>query len=81
MVGLRPTVRWQRYVKDWLAQAHDAEIVELVPSPDGKTGSVTVRFSGRTALDEKYLRIGEGVELLDAFKVIAVGKISAVSDV
>jgi hypothetical protein len=80
VVGLRPTIRWQRYIEAWLESAFDVEITSIESSPENGCNTVGLRFSERAQLDSEWLREGELIELLDAFRVIGVGKILHISD-
>lgn len=71
-VGLRPTVRWQRFVAESQETAWDGEIVRLSSASD-RHSLVELRFRDEATLKPEWLVSGEGVELLDGPRVIAVG--------
>ena len=77
-VGLRPTVRWQRHVAEWLSGAWDAEIVEIAPLSTERVGEAVLRFSDGAEISPEWTRAGELIELLDGPRVIGVGVLRAV---
>jgi len=80
VVGLRPTIRFQRYIADWMEIAWDVEIIDLDIDENTWTGSVILKFIRNVKPKTEWLKEGELIELLDAYRVIAVGKISNTSD-
>jgi len=72
--GLRPTVRWQRHVGEWLESAWDGEISRLAP-PEDHYQLVQLRFVENATINPDWLAVGELIELLDGARVIAVGVI------
>jgi hypothetical protein len=76
-VGMRPMIRWSRYVEKWLANSWDAEIVEWSPVRGERNGTAVLRFSGGGAEEEAPFAEGEQVEMLDGHRVIGVGCIQA----
>lgn len=77
-VGMRPIIRFQRYVDEWLSGVWDVEIKELEIDEKTWSGVATLRLSTRAPNNLKGLKEGELIELLDAYRVIAVGKITEV---
>ena len=75
IVGLRPMIRWQRYIKEWLSAAWDVEIMELHVESGTRHGTVKLRFSEKATIAESWLQAGELIELLDGYRVIGVGAI------
>jgi hypothetical protein len=78
VVGLRPIIRFQRYVADWFLEAWDVEIVGLDIDPDNWSGLTKIRFARNITPKKEWLKEGELIELLDAYRVIAVGKIETI---
>ncbi len=83
VVGLRPTIRFQRAVGDWLSGGRDVEIINL--DFDESTGSSTVElrlanpaFEGEEKT-RRHLVEDELVELLDSYRVIGVGRITSIN--
>ncbi len=80
VVGLRPTIRFQRYVEDWIKTAWDVEIIDLDINADTWSGTAKMKFTKNILPKKEWLKDGELVELLDAYRVIAVGKIIAIEN-
>lgn len=77
IVGLRPTVRWQRHIDAWLSSAWDAEITGVEPSEEIGLYKVEMQFVPHAAIEEVWCTEGEPIELLDAYRVIGVGVVTA----
>ena len=79
LAGLRPTIRFQRGVPDWLSGGRDVEVTDLHLEGDSWCGSLEFRLANAKFESEektaKYLVEGELFELLDGYRVIGVGKI------
>jgi hypothetical protein len=74
--GYRATVRWQNFWEEWLSVGgYDAEIFFPEPRPQSRIQVSRIRFWEGSTLDEKYLAVGEPIELLEGVKVVAVGVI------
>ncbi|RMF58485.1 MAG: hypothetical protein D6746_09690 [Bacteroidetes bacterium] len=73
--GMRPTIRWQRYVEAWLERIRDAQCEELEFDGSTRIGLARMQLMSDDPLPSKMLQPGELVELLDGSRVIAVGKI------
>ncbi len=74
-IGMRPIIRFQRYIDEWLSIASDVEIKELEIDETTWSGITKLQFSSRIPDNLNGLKEGELIELLDAYRVIAVGKI------
>ena len=79
-LGLRPTIRFQRNTETWLKIAWDVQITHLDISQKNGTVVVKLRFSEKASPDMTYVQSGELIELLEAYRVIGVGKILTVED-
>ncbi len=80
VIGLRPIIRFQRYVEQWLESAWDIEIIDI--DFDSITLISTVKFRLSPNAPEQLdglLRENELIEILDAYRVIAVGKIISIA--
>jgi hypothetical protein len=75
VIGLRPSIRFQKYVSDWMMVARDVEIIDLDIDTNTWSGIVKMKFTRNVSPREEWLKKGELIELLDAYRVIAVGKI------
>lgn len=71
--GLRLGIRWQRYAYEDRDIYRDAEIEQISLDPVSRQGDVTVRLISDVRGD--WIRHGELVEILEGFKVVAVGSI------
>jgi len=80
VIGLRPTIRFQRDVGKWLSLAWDVEIAELDIDLQTMCGTAALAFSGGASPDMQNIKEGELIELLDAYRVIGVGKIIHISN-
>ena len=67
-IGMRPTIRWQRDVGTWCTSAWDVQVVDL-----REDGHVKLAISPDAIVPENLDVPGEGIELLDGHRVIAVG--------
>lgn len=76
-VGMRSTIRWQRYVREHLERSRDVECTRLTFDPVGQRGSAKVRLISNDPMPPEWLRDGNLIELLDGYKVIAVGRITS----
>lgn len=72
--GLRLGIRWQRHIQEWLAMYRDVTIVDLAVEPTTGHGSAELRPVSE--VPEEWLKQGELVELLEGYKVVAVGRIA-----
>lgn len=80
VVGLRPTIRFQRYVEDWMKTAWDVEIIDLDIDTNTWSGLAKMKFTMNASPRKEWLKDGELIELLDAYRVIAVGKLMTIEN-
>ncbi|MBK8012137.1 MAG: hypothetical protein IPK13_12375 [Deltaproteobacteria bacterium] len=73
--GMRSTIRWQRYLQEHLERARDVECTRISFDPGSLRGSATVRLISDAPVPPQWLQEGNLIELLDGYKVIAVGRI------
>jgi hypothetical protein len=76
-VGMRPTIRWQRYLQEHLERSRDVECTRITFDPASQRGSATVRLISDDPMPPEWLHEGNLIELLDGYKVIAVGRITS----
>lgn len=76
--GLRPTIRFQRNVAAWITLAWDVQMIRWEPTDSTWRGLAELAFSKDANPDREYLQPGELIELLSAYRVIAVGKVREV---
>jgi hypothetical protein len=72
--GMRPNVRWQRHVDEWLNGSWDAEIVGL--DEGCQTTDAVLQFSDEAEVPADLEIPGELFELLDGYRVIGVGRVT-----
>ena len=76
-LGMRPTVRWQRYLREYLERARDVECTSVAFDQATNRGSATLRLISEDPVPTEWLREGSLIELLDGYRVIAVGRVTA----
>jgi hypothetical protein len=76
-VGMRPTVRWQRYLREHLERARDAECKSILFDEATRRGSATIGLISDDPEPTDWLREGNLIEFLDGYRVIAVDRIAA----
>lgn len=74
-IGMRPTIRFQRYITEWLFCAWDVEVKELEIDKITWSGIAKLQFSPQAINNINGLKENELIELMDAYRVIGVGKI------
>ena len=70
-------MRGQRYAKEHLERTRDVEFVRVSFDRSDMRGSATVRLVSTDPLPPQWRDEGNLIELLDGYRVIAVGRISA----
>lgn len=75
-VGMRPTIRWQRHLREHVERARDVECTSVAFDPATSRGSATVQLSAPDPVPSEWLREGNLIELLDGYRVIAIGRIT-----
>jgi hypothetical protein len=73
--GMRPTIRWQRYLREHLDLARDVECTSVSFDQTSSRGSAAFRFNANELVPREWLSEGSLIELLDGYRVIAVGRI------
>jgi hypothetical protein len=73
--GLRAAIRWQKYVREYLERLRDVEAVEISCDSVTLQGSASLRMISDEPVPDDWLREGSLIELLDGYKVIAVGRV------
>jgi hypothetical protein len=76
-VGMRPTIRWQRFLQEHLECSRDVECMQIRFDPQSLRGSATVRLVSDVSVPPEWLHRGSLIELLDGYKVIAVGRVAS----
>ena len=78
-IGLRSLIRFQRKIRESLTIASDVQLMSLEVDPTTWRGTATLEFFDDDTPTLKNAKEGELFELLEAYNVIAVGKILAVA--
>jgi hypothetical protein len=73
--GMRLSIRWQSYLDEYLRCARDVECKVLDFDPLTAKGKASCTLSSVEAVPTEWLQDGELVELLNGFRVLAIGKI------
>jgi hypothetical protein len=73
---MRPTIRWQRYLREHLERSRDVECTHVSFDPATMRASITLRLIADDP-PAAWLHAGNLIELLDGYQVIAVGRIAA----
>ena len=74
--GLRLGIRWQRRIQEHTELYRDIQFERLTVDPGTRRGIAIGRLTGVDPVPPDWLRNGELVELLEGFKVVAVGYIT-----
>jgi hypothetical protein len=78
VVGLRPIIRFQRFLDDWLRCAWDVELTQIEFDEQYWSGVARFELSKNAPKNLQGLKEGELIELLDGYRVIGVGRIISV---
>lgn len=84
VIGLRPTIRFQKFIRESLEGGWDVEILDLEHKVDENVSSgqaVRLRLNKRESPYVRFLEEGQLFELLDGYRVIGVGKITSIENV
>ncbi len=73
--GMRPMIRWQRHIDEYLKGAWDVTVLKFDMDEKNRIGTAELIFIKEAVIPPEWLQEGELLELLDGFRVIAVGKI------
>jgi hypothetical protein len=73
--GMRLQIRWQRHLEEYLRCARDIECNILHFDPSTSKGKALCTFASDETPPSEWLQNGELVELLNGFRVLAIGKI------
>lgn len=77
--GMRLSIRWQRFLDAYLQCARDVECRVLAYDSITSRGKVACSLSSEAPVPTEWLQDGQLVELLNGFRVLAVGKVSSTS--
>lgn len=74
--GMRTTIRWQRFVEEYLDNAQDAEWSEIDYRKDSLQGKAICKIRAAELTPKNIEPTGELVEFLNGHRVVAVGRVS-----
>lgn len=74
--GMRTTIRWQRYLNEFMQCARDVQWETINFDPATSQGQATCRLTSDDPLPSEWLKDGELIELLSGFRVLAIGRIT-----
>lgn len=75
--GMRLSIRWQKHLEAYLQCARDVEC-HLVDYDAGTSrGRAVCTLSAETPVPAEWLQSGQLIELLNGFRVLAVGRITS----
>ena len=73
---MRTTIRWQKYLNEFLQCARDVQWESFSFDPETLQGKASCNLTSEDSLPEEWLRDGELIELLSGFRVLAIGRIT-----
>lgn len=73
--GMRLQIRWQRHLEEYLRCVRDVECRVLNFDTSTSKGKALCAFASAETVPAEWLQDGELVELLNGFRVLAIGKI------
>jgi hypothetical protein len=76
-VGMRLTIRWQRYLEEHLKLSRDVECLSIQYDSDRRNGIGVFRLNVNNPVPKEWMLPGEVVEFVNGFRVLAVGKLLA----
>jgi hypothetical protein len=78
--GMRTTIRWQKHLIEFLECARDVQWEEISFDPLIYQGEATCHFISDEPLPSDWLLDGELIEMLNGFRVLAIGRIVGKAD-
>ena len=73
--GMRLTIRWQKHIEDHLKCSRDVVCRDIYFDEKSRFGATRCTFPSDIPVSSTWLEPGELIELLNGFRVVAVGKI------
>ena len=74
--GMKTTIRWQKYLNEFLQCARDVQWVSVDFEVNTRQGKAVCKFTSEEPLPEEWLREGELIELLNGYRVLAIGRLT-----
>jgi hypothetical protein len=75
--GMRLSIRWQRHLEAYLQCARDVECQLVAYDSSTSRGRAVCTLSAEAPVPAEWLQDGQLVELLNGFRVLAVGRITS----
>jgi len=73
--GMRTTIRWQKHLNEFLQCARDVQWESVDFDANTLQGRAACRLASDEPLPEGWLKEGELIELLNGYRVLAVGRL------
>lgn len=74
--GMRTTIRWQRYINEFLQCARDVQWEAINFDTKSFQGQATCKLTSPDEVPDEWLKDGVLIEMLSGFRVLAVGRIT-----
>ena len=74
-IGMKTSIRWQRLVEEYLKCSRDIEWQDVSFEKSSSQGQAICQFSSEDPIPDEWLFEGEQIELLNGFRVLAIGRI------
>ncbi len=75
--GMRTTIRWQKYLEQFMCSARDIQWETLTFNPQNLQGHATCFLTLDTQLPNYLFQDGELIELLNGSRVLAIGRLTS----
>ncbi len=72
-LGMRTTIRWQRYINEYLQCSRSIQWQFIDFDSRSQQGQAICCFASDDFLPETWFEEGELIEILDGYRVIAIG--------
>ena len=73
--GMRTTIRWQKHLDEFLECARDVQWEKITFDFRSSQGQAICKLSSANSVPDDWLEDGELVEMLNGFRVLAIGRI------
>ena len=75
--GMRAGIRWHKYIREYLECPRDVQCEKIEYDSESSIGSALCSIYMGEQFDSEPLNAGHFIELINGYKVLAVGKIVA----
>lgn len=75
--GMRTTVRWQKYLSEFMEDARDVQWEAFSYDSNTLQGNAVCTFTSDGQLPTEWFKSGELIELLNGFRVLAIGRLTS----